>query len=237
MNCDVGPRREFCDAPRFDPHRISTRPPRFFEGSRRRTARLSYSRCRRGRRNPAAAPAVTSCPKTSAPGCISMPTATSKSSPAKLKSARTSALRSPRPSPKNCACPSTPSPWSWAIPTLSPGTWAPSAAAPRPPWRPQLRNMAVAGARTPGGDGRAALEHRSLKIDRCRRKIATPDGSKSLTYGELTRGEALVKSVAGDPPSRPQPNGRSQARRFPRPTAATLSPANISSLPTSCVPG
>ena len=30
-----------------------------------------------------------------------------------------------------------------------------------------------------------------------------PDGSKSLTYGELTRGEALVKNVAGDPPFTP----------------------------------
>jgi isoquinoline 1-oxidoreductase len=33
--------------------------------------------------------------------------------------------------------------------------------------------------------------------------VTTPDGSKAVTYGELTRGEALVKSVAGDPPFTP----------------------------------
>jgi isoquinoline 1-oxidoreductase len=72
-----------------------------------------------------------------------------------------------------------------------------------PTMSPQLRNMAVAGremlvqmaARRWNTDGAKLVAEDG--------RVNTSDGSKSLSYGELTRGEALVKTVEGDPPLTP----------------------------------
>jgi CO/xanthine dehydrogenase Mo-binding subunit len=69
-----------------------------------------------------------------------------------------------------------------------------------PTMAPQLRNMAVAGRELLVERAAQRWNTDPSKLSAAAGKVATPDGSKSLTYGELTRGEALVKSVAGDPP-------------------------------------
>ncbi len=72
-----------------------------------------------------------------------------------------------------------------------------------PTMAPQLRNMAVAGRELLMEMAAQRWNTDPSKLIAAAGKVATPDGSKSLTYGELTRGEALVKSVAGDPPFTP----------------------------------
>ncbi len=72
-----------------------------------------------------------------------------------------------------------------------------------PTMAPQLRNMAVAGRELLVEMAAQRWNTDASKLIAASGKVTTPDGSKSLTYGELTRGEALVKSVAGDPPFTP----------------------------------
>ena len=72
-----------------------------------------------------------------------------------------------------------------------------------PTMAPQLRNMAVAGRELLVEMAAQRWNADPSKLVAAGGKVATPDGSKTLTYGELTRGEALVKSVAGDPPFTP----------------------------------
>jgi CO/xanthine dehydrogenase Mo-binding subunit len=72
-----------------------------------------------------------------------------------------------------------------------------------PTMAPQLRNMAVAGRELLVEMAAERWNTDATKLVAASGRVTTPDGSKSLTYGELTRGEALVKSVAGDPPFTP----------------------------------
>ncbi len=72
-----------------------------------------------------------------------------------------------------------------------------------PTMAPQLRNMAVAGRELLVEMAAQRWNTDASKLIATSGKVTTPDGSKSLTYGELTRGDALVKSVVGDPPFTP----------------------------------
>jgi isoquinoline 1-oxidoreductase len=72
-----------------------------------------------------------------------------------------------------------------------------------PTMAPQLRNMAVAGRELLVEMAAQRWNTDASKLVAASGKVTTPDGSRSLTYGELTRGDALVKSVAGDPPFTP----------------------------------
>ncbi|MGC2614435.1 MAG: molybdopterin cofactor-binding domain-containing protein [Terracidiphilus sp.] len=72
-----------------------------------------------------------------------------------------------------------------------------------PTMAPQLRSMAVAGRELLVKMAAERWNTDSSKLIAASGKVTMPDGSKSLTYGELTRGEALVKNVAGDPPFTP----------------------------------
>ncbi|MGA7242611.1 MAG: molybdopterin cofactor-binding domain-containing protein [Terracidiphilus sp.] len=72
-----------------------------------------------------------------------------------------------------------------------------------PTMAPQLRNMAVAGRELLVEMAAQRWNTDASRLIAASGKVTTPDGSKSLTYGELTRGEALVKNVAGDPPFTP----------------------------------
>jgi isoquinoline 1-oxidoreductase len=72
-----------------------------------------------------------------------------------------------------------------------------------PTMAPQLRNMAVAGRELLVERAAQRWNTDAAKLVAASGKVSTTDGSKSLTYGDLTRGEALVKSVAGDPPFTP----------------------------------
>jgi nicotinate dehydrogenase subunit B len=71
-----------------------------------------------------------------------------------------------------------------------------------PTMSPQLRNMAVAGRQMLLEMAAQRWNTDAAKLIAEAGKISTPDGSKSLTYGELTRGENLVQTV-GDPPLTP----------------------------------
>ncbi len=72
-----------------------------------------------------------------------------------------------------------------------------------PTMAPQLRTMAVAGRELLVKMAAERWNTDATKLIAASGRVSTPDGSKSLTYGELTRGEALVKTVAGDPPLTP----------------------------------
>jgi len=72
-----------------------------------------------------------------------------------------------------------------------------------PTMAPQLRSMAVAGRELLVEMAAQRWNTDPSKLIAAAGRVATSDGAKSLTYGELTRGEALVKSVAGDPPLTP----------------------------------
>ena len=72
-----------------------------------------------------------------------------------------------------------------------------------PTMAPQLRNMAVAGRELLVEMAAERWNTDASKLVAASGRVTTPDGSKAVTYGELTRGEALVKSVAGDPPFTP----------------------------------
>jgi len=72
-----------------------------------------------------------------------------------------------------------------------------------PTMSPQLRNMAVAGRELLLQMAAQRWNTDASKLIARSGTIATPDGAKSITYGELTRGENLVKSVSGDPPLTP----------------------------------
>ena len=71
-----------------------------------------------------------------------------------------------------------------------------------PTMAPQLRNMAVAGRQMLLEMAAQRWNTDASKLIAEAGRISTPDGSKSLTYGELTRGENLVRTV-GDPPLTP----------------------------------
>jgi CO/xanthine dehydrogenase Mo-binding subunit len=72
-----------------------------------------------------------------------------------------------------------------------------------PTMAPQLRNMAVAGRELLLETAAQRWHTDASKLVADSGKVTTSDGTKSVTYGELTRGENLVKSVAGDPPLTP----------------------------------
>jgi isoquinoline 1-oxidoreductase len=72
-----------------------------------------------------------------------------------------------------------------------------------PTMAPQLRNMAVAGRELLLETAAQRWNTDASKLVANSGKVTTSDGTKSITYGELTRGENLVKSVAGDPPLTP----------------------------------
>jgi CO/xanthine dehydrogenase Mo-binding subunit len=72
-----------------------------------------------------------------------------------------------------------------------------------PTMAPQLRNMAVAGRELLVEMAAQRWSTDSSKLVAASGKVTTADGSKSISYGELTRGEALVRNVAGDPPFTP----------------------------------
>jgi CO/xanthine dehydrogenase Mo-binding subunit len=68
-----------------------------------------------------------------------------------------------------------------------------------PTMAPQLRNMAAAGRELLVEMAAQRWNTPASKLVAEAGKITTPDKSKSVTYGELTRGENLVKTVPGDP--------------------------------------
>lgn len=72
-----------------------------------------------------------------------------------------------------------------------------------PTMNPQLRNMAVAGRELLVEMAAQRWSIDPSQLIASAGKVAMRDGSRSLTYGELTRGESLVKTVAGDPPLTP----------------------------------
>ena len=72
-----------------------------------------------------------------------------------------------------------------------------------PTMSPQLRNMAVAGREMLLDMAAQRWSTDPSRLVAEEGRIKTQDGSKSLSYGELTRGEALVKTVEGDPPLTP----------------------------------
>ena len=90
-----------------------------------------------------------------------------------------------------------------------------------PTMGPQLRTMAAAG-RADLVEMAAERWKPMPQTDRRRRKSHNADGSKSLTYGELTRGEKLVKVSPDDPPLTPATEWKIAGTPFPKPTAATL---------------
>jgi CO/xanthine dehydrogenase Mo-binding subunit len=71
-----------------------------------------------------------------------------------------------------------------------------------PTMSPQLRNMAVAGREILLEMAAKRWNTDASTLVAASGKITMPDGSKSLTYGELTGGEDLVRTV-GDPPLTP----------------------------------
>ena len=71
-----------------------------------------------------------------------------------------------------------------------------------PTMSPQLRNMAVAGRQMLLDMAAKRWNTDAAKLVADSGKITTPDGARSVTYGELTRGEDLVQTV-GDPPLTP----------------------------------
>lgn len=72
-----------------------------------------------------------------------------------------------------------------------------------PTMNPQLRNMAAAGRELLVQLAAQRWSTDASKLIAESGKVSTPDRSKSLTYGEITRGEAMIKTVAGDPPLTP----------------------------------
>jgi len=72
-----------------------------------------------------------------------------------------------------------------------------------PTMSPQLRNMAVAARELLVETAAQRWSIDASKLIVSSGKITTPDGQKFITYGNLTRGENLVKSVPGDPPLTP----------------------------------
>jgi CO/xanthine dehydrogenase Mo-binding subunit len=68
-----------------------------------------------------------------------------------------------------------------------------------PTMAPQLRNMAAAGRELLVEMAAQRWNTDASKLVAESGRITTPDKSKSVTYGELTRGENLVKTVSGDP--------------------------------------
>ena len=72
-----------------------------------------------------------------------------------------------------------------------------------PTMSPQLRNMAVAARELLVEMASQRWNIDASKLIANSGRITTPDGKKFITYGNLTRGENLVKSVSGDPPLTP----------------------------------
>jgi isoquinoline 1-oxidoreductase len=72
-----------------------------------------------------------------------------------------------------------------------------------PTMAPQLRNMAVAGRELLVEMAAQRWNTDASKLIAKSGRIATLDGARSISYGELTGGENLVRSVAGDPPLTP----------------------------------
>lgn len=72
-----------------------------------------------------------------------------------------------------------------------------------PTMSPQLKKMASAARELLVETAAQRWNIDASKLVANSGKITTPDGQKFITYGNLTRGENLVKSVAGDPPLTP----------------------------------
>jgi len=72
-----------------------------------------------------------------------------------------------------------------------------------PTMSPQLRNMAVAARELLMETAAQRWSIDASKLIVSSGKITTPDGQKFITYGNLTRGENLVKSVPGNLPLTP----------------------------------
>ncbi len=72
-----------------------------------------------------------------------------------------------------------------------------------PTMGPQLRTMAAAARQTliEMAAERWHVDRAALTCDNC--KVTDPTTSRSLSYGELTRGEKLVKTVSSDQPLTP----------------------------------
>ena len=105
--------------------------------------------------------------------------------------------------PKSCVFHSIPSPWSWAIPISFPGTLARSVAVPRQPW---VRSFAQWPPPHEQCSCRSAAQRWNVDaatLTAADAKITNPKTSQSLSYGELTRGEKLVKVISGEEPLTP----------------------------------
>ena len=102
-----------------------------------------------------------------------------------------------------------------------------------PTMGPQLRTMAAA-AREMLLEMAAQRWHvAAATLTAADGKITDPQHARSLAYGELTRGEKLVKTVSATRASRLPRNGRSPEPPCPKPRGATSLPANTSIPPTS----
>ena len=97
-------------------------------------------------------------------------------------------------------------------------TWAPSAAAPRPTWPPQLRRVAAAARETADRPGRRAGEGRARHAawsPTARSPIRAR--KRAFGFGELTKGKKLTKTIgAGRPDHARRRSGRSPARSVPK---------------------
>ena len=85
-----------------------------------------------------------------------------------------------------------------------------------PTMAPQLQNMAVAARQTLIEMAAQRWNTDGSKLIAASGKITTPDGAKSISYGELTRGESIVKSVVGDPPLTPATEWKIAGRPIPK---------------------
>ena len=72
-----------------------------------------------------------------------------------------------------------------------------------PTMAPQLRRMAAAARELMVQKAAHQWNTDASRLVAAAGRVSTSDGSKSLTYGNLTRGEALVKNVSEDPPLTP----------------------------------
>ena len=135
----------------------------------------------------------------SAPGSTSARTAPSPSTPARWRSARTSAPRSPRPSPRNCTRRSRRS--GLVMADTAAGAVrrrAPSAAGRRRDGR-QLRRAAAAAREVllDLAAEQGKVERGTLAV--ADGKVVGPDGKPTFAFGELTKGKKLMKVIGAAP--------------------------------------
>ena len=119
-------------------------------------------------------------------------------------------------------------PWSSAIPILSHGTWEHSAVDHSHHGTPNCATWQSAGrdllVERPPTLERPTLQNWLPRRESCHTRVRT-FAHLWRTHARQNTGEVCL---ADDPPFTPR-SGRSPGRRSPRPTAATLSPGNISS--------